>query len=127
MAHEDEQKPLADAGPVERPVRPLADISPDGREVWAWADRLSERVHLTDELQRAKLQLHNTLNTCGSCARWMTRDCPREKHDNRTGRSTGPSCAAIKCSAFVMIPLNAKTAALAETKIAELRQRLQAA
>jgi hypothetical protein len=91
------------------------------------ADRLSERVHLADELQRAKLQLHNTLNTCGSCSSWMTRACPREQRDNRTGRSTGPSCAAIKCSAFVMSPLNAKTAALAEAKIAELRQRLQAA
>lgn len=122
-----EQKQPALAGQVDRHVRPPAEVSPDGREVWAWADRLSERVHLNDELRRAKEQLHNTLNTCGSCANWMTRDCPREKHDNRTGRSAGPSCAAIKCSAFVMSPLNAKTAALAEAKIAELRQRLQAA
>ena len=114
-------------GPVESSVRPPAEISPDGREVWEWADRLSERVHLTDELRRAREQLHNTLHTCGSCTRWMTRGCPRERHDNRTGRSVGPSSGAIKCGEFVMSPLNAKTAALAETKIAELKRRLQAA
>ena len=115
------------AGPVEPSVRPPVEISSDGREVWAWANRLSERVHLTDELRRASEQLHNTLNTCGSCASWMTRGCQRERHDNRTGRSAGPSCGAIKCSEFVMSQLNAKTAALAEAKIAEIRQRLQAA
>lgn len=97
-----------------------------GVEVLDWAARFSDRVHLADELQHAKLQLHNTLNTCGSCSSWMTRKCPREKHDNCTGRSAGPSCAAIKCSEFVMSTLNTKTVALAEAKIAELRQRLQA-
>ena len=112
---------------VDRGVRPPAEMSADGREVWAWADRLSERVHLTDELRRAREQLHNTLNTCGSCASWMTRGCPRERHDNRTGRSAGPSCGAIKCNEFIMSPLNAMTVSLAEAKIAELRQRLQAA
>lgn len=94
---------------------------------WSWADRLSERAHLADELRRAKEQLHSTLNTCGSCHSWMTRGCPRERHDNLTGRSAGASSGAIKCSAFVMSPLSAKTAALAEAAIAELRQRLQAA
>ena len=112
---------------VDRWVRPPAEMSADGREVWAWADRLSERVHLTDELRRAREQLHNTLNTCGSCASWMTRGCPRERHDNRTGRSAGPSCGAIKCNEFIMSPLNAMTVPLDEAKIAELRQRLQAA
>ncbi len=127
MTTEDAQIAPAPLGPVERLVRPPAEISPDGREIWAWADRLSERVHLTDELRHAKLQLHNTMNTCGSCASWMARGCPRERHDNRTGRSSGPSGATIKCSDFVMSPLNAKTAAMAEAKIAELRQRLKAA
>jgi hypothetical protein len=102
-------------------------MSAGGREVWDWAARFSDRVHLADELQRAKLQLHNTLNTCGSCSSWMTRGCPRERHDNLTGLSSGPSCAAIKCSEFVMSQLNAKIAEMAEAKIAELRQRLQAA
>lgn len=101
--------------------------STDEHDVWGWAERLSERVHLTDELRRARQQRHNTLNTCGSCAKWMTRGCPREQHDNRSGRSHGPSCGALKCGEFVMSASNAKSAALGEEKIAELEKRLQAA
>jgi hypothetical protein len=97
------------------------------RDVWAWADRLSERVHLIDELRRTRQQLHNTLNTCGSCSSWMTRGCPREVHDNRTGRSSGPSSGALKCVSFVISPLNERSVAPTEARIAELQQRLQAA
>ena len=32
-------------GPVQSSVRLPAEISPDGREVWDWAARFSDRVH----------------------------------------------------------------------------------
>lgn len=113
-------------GQVDRGVRPPTEISPDGREIWDWAARLGERVGLTDELRRTREQLYNIRNTCGSCSAWMTRSCPRERRDNRTGRSAGPSRSAIKCSEFVMSLLNARTAAQAEARIAELQQQLKA-
>lgn len=108
------------------PVMPM-EISPDGREVWDWADRLSARAHAVDELKRLRSQAYNARNTCGSCSAWMTSACPREVHDNRRGRSQGPSSMAIKCDRFSISSSSAKSAELAEAKIIELQRRLQAA
>ena len=104
---------------------PPTEISSNGLEIWDWAGRLSDRAHLVAELNQSRKQLHNALNTCGSCSHWMTKSCPRETHDSKTGRIGGPSSGAIKCEEFVMSPLNASSVALAEAKIAELEKRLQ--
>ena len=127
MTTEDAQKVPAHLGPVERVVRLPAEISPDGREVWDWAARFSDRAHTLDEIARLGKQAHNARNTCGSCTAWMTDACPRERHDNRTGRKQGPSSMAIKCDRFSMSASDAAGAAQAEEKIAALRLRLQAA
>lgn len=76
-------------------------VSNDGREIWDWAGRLGEwtaRQHRKQELRRAILQSKE----CGSCDFWMTSSCPREKHDNRLGRSVGPSCRGAICEKFSM-------------------------
>lgn len=86
---------------AEFPSLPI-EISNDGREVWDWAHKLSERVQLIDKLKRLRGQAHTVRNTCGSCTAWMTRDCPKEVHDNRSGRYNGPSSGATKCSRFSM-------------------------
>ena len=115
------------AGPVERGVRAPAECSPDGREIWDWADRLSDRVTAVDKLLRLQKQAHTARTTCGSCKAWMTRGCPREVHDNRKGRSQGPSSMSVKCDSFAMTASEAASVAQAETEIAALQQRLQAA
>lgn len=115
------------AGQVERSVRPPAEMSADGREVWDWAARFSDRAHTLDELARLGKQVHNAKNTCGSCTAWMTDACPRERRDSRTGRKQGPSSMAIKCDRFSMAATDAASVAKAEEKIAALRLRLQAA
>lgn len=107
-----------------REMRAPTEVSPDGREIWDWADRLSDRVQIVDEIKRLRLQLHNARTTCGSCDMWMTKACPREVHDNRKGRSQGPSSMAIKCDRFSISRSSATSAIAAEEKIAELQRRL---
>ena len=114
-------------GPVERGVRPPAECSPDGREIWDWAGRLGARVAAVDELARLQRQAHTARTTCGSCQTWMTRRCPREVHDNRKGRSQGPSSMSVKCDSFAMTTSAAASVTRAESEIAALQQRLQAA
>ena len=110
---------------VRAPALPV-EISPDGREIWDWAGKMSDRLHAMDELARLRIQAHNTRNTCGSCSAWMTSACPREVHDNRRGRSQGPSSMATKCDRFKISSADAKSAELADAKILALQQRMQA-
>lgn len=124
--HDPDHRPAV-GGPVERMVRQPAEISPDGREVWDFAERLSGRVHTLDEIARLEKQVHNARNTCGSCTAWMTNGCPRENRDKRTGRKQGPSAMAIKCDRFSISASYAASAAKAEEKIAAMRRLLQAA
>jgi hypothetical protein len=95
-------------------------ISPDGREVWDWADRLSEytqRLHRRRELA-ARIRAAET--ECGSCIKWMTRSCPRERHDNQRGRSVGPSSRDLKCQEFAMSASHEKHLAAAREEYAAL-------
>ena len=92
----------------------------EAQDVWDWADRLSDRVHRAEELQRLRTQVRNVQTTCGSCVFWMTDLCPRETHDNRTGRKHGPSMNAIKCDRFRMSGSDAANVERAQKRIAEL-------
>lgn len=94
----------------------------EAQDVWDWADRLSDRVHRAEELQRLRAQVRNAQTTCGSCVFWMTDSCPRETHDNRTGRKHGPSMGAIKCDRFRMSGSDAADVERAQKRIAELAQ-----
>lgn len=94
-------------------------------DVWGLADQFSARVHTLHELKELRTQVHNMRNTCGSCTAWMTNACPRERHDNRTGRKHGPSSMAIKCDSFSIAPVDAASVLKAEEKIASLRLRLR--
>lgn len=85
------------------------EVSSDGRELWDWAIDLFAHIHrqhkareLTDKISRAK-------RVCGSCSNWMTRRCPRERPNNTTGRSEGPSMNARRCADhFALKPIDAK-------------------
>lgn len=77
-------------------------ISPDGREIWDWAGKLSEHVHRLDEIRRLTADINRIQLECGSCEKWMTKSCPKEKLDSRTGRKSGPSGGTYKCNEFVM-------------------------
>lgn len=75
-------------------------VSSDGREVWAWAGRMSNEIH-----RRAKvIQLNDSIRDlsprCGTCFLWMkSRECPREK-PNMTGYRQGPSMNGVACEKF---------------------------
>jgi hypothetical protein len=66
-------------------------------------DRIVEagaKAAAEDERQREIERLRqNAARNCGHCARWMTRQCPRERNVN--GRNSGPSCASVPCEQFV--------------------------
>lgn len=98
------------------PPLPIA-ISPDGREIWDWAARLAAQAHRADEVRRITHQIKNAETQCGSCTHWMTRQCPREKHNNQTGRNTGPSSQSPKCDKFSMLPWQSKELEAAKTKL----------
>lgn len=78
------------------------NISSNGQEIWDWAANLKNEIHRRDKVRRLHELIWGANNKCGSCRLWMTKQCPRETHDNRIGRRRGPSCDAPKCSAFVM-------------------------
>lgn len=84
------------------------------KDVFDAALDFSERVHLMDELQKTEIQILVMATTCGSCARWMTRSCPKEV---RAGRKQGPSVGTVRCDQFWL-------GSFAEKHIAQLRERL---
>lgn len=81
---------------------PPTEISPDGREVWDWAARLSEHTQRLQRRREVWAAIVEGESTCGSCRKWMTGACPRERQDNRLGHKVGPSCKASKCDQFDM-------------------------
>ena len=102
-------------------IPPLpTEISPDGREAWDWAARLSAQARRTDEVKRLTHQIKNAETQCGSCTHWITRQCPREQYNNKTGRNTGPSSQSLKCEKFAMPPWQAKELEAAKAKLSKL-------
>ena len=99
------------------------EISPNGKEVWDWASRLSDSAQRAHEIVTLRRKIRNMENQCGSCAHWMTSSCPREMHSNKTGRSTGPSSQALKCSTFAMTLLGGKELAQAKANLEQLAQK----
>ncbi len=77
------------------------EISPDGKEIWDWATRLSKRVHTVQRLREIDADLAGIrAGRCGDCDHWMkSRECPREANAN--GMSRGPSMNAPKCGEYV--------------------------
>jgi hypothetical protein len=78
------------------------EISSDGREVFDWADRMSDHVQKLQRRRDVWGAILEGTTTCGSCVKWMTDACPREVQDNRRGHKVGPSCKAVKCNEFAM-------------------------
>lgn len=99
----------------------------DHDAVFAWAARFSDLVHNTAALRDLERQIHEGRTTCGSCIKWMKRSCPRETHDNTTGRSRGPSCGAVKCGEFVMSPLSEELMRTHEAEADALRAKIKGA
>lgn len=97
-----------------------AEISPNGREIWDWASKLSDLAQRMDEARRLAIRIRNMETTCGCCSRWMTRACPGERHDNKNGRSVGPSSTSPKCGQFDMDSLTRKELGPAKEKLAAL-------
>lgn len=78
--------------------------------------KLSELVQKNDRVRRLRADLAAVGTTCGDCALWMKRACPKEVNVN--GRNKGPSCAAPRCSAYSEAPS-------VEKRRETLRQSLQ--
>lgn len=96
-----------------------AEISPDGREIWDWASKLSDLAQRRDDVRRLAAQIRNAETTCGSCSLWMTRSCPGERHNNK-GRSVGPSSMSPKCGQFNMDSRTLKELESAKEKFTRL-------
>ena len=99
-------------------------VSADGREIWDWAERFSRVVLLQDEARRVRQKLALSGKECGGCQKWMTRACPREVHDNRKGRSVGPSMKDYVCSQFAIDTFTARHAGELKARLAEIEAQL---
>lgn len=76
------------------------EISPDGREIWDWAHRLSAEAHRAQRIREVQEKLRRVGRRCGDCDNWMkSSQCPREV--NVRGMNRGPSCEAPICGKFV--------------------------
>ena len=95
---------------------PPTTMSPDGHEVWDWADRLSAAVHA--RARAAELRAQLARRACGDCRMWMSRNCPREIRDGLSGRSKGPSADAFPCGRYDEKP---STTDLRAARTVELR------
>lgn len=95
------------------------EISPDGREVWAWADSLSAYTHWLHAKRQLREDISLNTGVCGSCDKWMkSRECPREKNVN--GMSRGPSCKSLTCGQFVWAASSLRLIEEWKAKLAEL-------
>jgi hypothetical protein len=66
--------------------------------ILAWDRANTDRYLKAQELARMK---ENARKKCGNCAHWMrSMSCPKEVHDMRTGRYSGPSCNGYPCDKF---------------------------
>ncbi len=90
-------------------MEPLPEIvSNDGREVWDWADRFSDQVHKAYKIRELSADIRRATTECGNCTKWITSACPRERHNNTTGRKEGPSTRGAACVQFTLKPSAAK-------------------
>ena len=67
--------------------------------IWDWAKQLAHLSEKRHRMREIDSQLKNISSTCGSCALWMTRRCPREQI-LPNGRKSGPSMNDSKCLKF---------------------------
>lgn len=76
------------------------NISPDGREIWDWAAKLSQHTQRLHQMRLLQHDITEIGRGCGHCDKWMkSRVCPRERNVN--GRNHGPSMKDPVCSQYV--------------------------
>jgi len=90
--------------------------------VWAAADRASRLIGLRQKARDLQVQVRGYSSECGACSKWITNDCPRERHVN--GRRQGPSARTPICSEFEIGALNAKSKATAESELNEVMRQI---
>ena len=95
-------------------------VSNDGKEIWDWAAKMGDFAHQQQKKRELRQQIAEIENTCGSCRLWMTSSCPRETHNNKTGRSQGPSMRAQKCGEFSMTKSDADLLEKGKAELASL-------
>jgi hypothetical protein len=83
---------------------------------------LSEAIHSAAKVRELRYEI--ACVRCGGCQLWMTRQCPRERQDNRIGRSVGPSMNDHTCARYEEKP---STAELRNQRRAELARLLEQA
>lgn len=72
-------------------------ISPDGREVWDWAAKMSQHIHRQAKIRELQAGIRDLQPRCGTCYLWMKSGmCPRETR-NANGRRVGPSMSGYPC------------------------------
>jgi hypothetical protein len=84
-----------------------SEVSPDGREIWDWAGKMSEHIQRLARIKELREAIRKCGKECGDCDKWMkSSECPRERPGTgkRSGYSVGPSCGAPVCAEYVEKP-----------------------
>jgi len=61
--------------------------------IWDAFSKMSDSLHNAAEFNTISQEVSRIENSCGSCNKWMTKQCEREKHHK-------VSCGEIKCNDF---------------------------
>lgn len=111
---------LGDVGAAAMPPLPR-NVSPDGREIWDWAAKLSEATQRAQKIRELRADILRRPRECGSCQKWMTRSCPKEH--NAGGRTRGPSMKAPICGQHILKDHDAKRLDELRAQLAELLEQ----
>lgn len=109
---------LGDVGAAMPPLP--RNVSPDGREIWDWAAKLSEARQRVQKIRELRSEIARRPRECGSCQKWMTHSCPKEH--NVGGRPRGPSMKAPICGQHILKDYDAKRLDELRAELAALEQ-----
>lgn len=104
---------------IKIPAMPT-QIDDGGRAIFDWADKLSKATEKAHRVRRVRESILNANQTCGSCKKWITRECPRERNVN--GTNYGPSMNSLKCDLFAMKEFDRQRIDALEAELAGLQK-----
>jgi len=74
-----------------------SEVSPNGQEIWDWADRFSREVHRRHKMRELQARIRDIGTKCGDCGFWMKKgQCPKELGTMKGGPTSGD----MRCRTF---------------------------
>lgn len=99
-------------------------MTTEANQIFDAAISYGKKMEILMQIRDIQTQLKNISEQCGSCKKWWTTECHRERTDSH-GQAHESNFMATKCEEFVMSISEQSSLKLGEAKIAELHAILQ--